>query len=331
MATFPPGGDSVAAQFVSAVFETQFGIAQERLDKSDQLSTDALNYIVNAPQIAEVDIAASLDLPDAPQIDGFSPAELTALYQSTTDEIKAMLADGLSNFLTTYFPLGNELAAARAWVENAITNGGTGIKPAVEAQIWERDRSRLLTDAARATGESVSFWAAKGYPLPPGALVGAVSDIDQDLRNKIAQASRDVAIKQADLEIENIRFAVDKALQLRTAAIQAAGDYIRTLALGPQLGAQLATAMLDAKAKLANVLTSFYQAKVTALELPARVAIADANAAVEVRKANLDSQVRLISARVATMEAAARAVATQASAALNALNANTGYSGNEST
>ncbi len=329
MATFPSGGDSTAGQFVAAVYETQFEIAEDRLERSDQLTTDAINYLVNAPQIGEVDIDAALAIPEAPEIEGFSPAEMTALYQSTADEIQAMLADGLSTFLTTYFPLGNELAAARAWVENAITNGGTGIAAAVEAQIWERDRSRILTDAARATSEVVSSWAAKGYPLPPGALVGQVADIDQDARNKNAAASRDVAIKQAEIEIENVKFAVDKAIQLRSAAIAAAGDYIRTLALGPQLGVQLSSAMIDAKAKLANVLTSFFQAKINALELPARVAIAQAGLNVDVRKGNLGSQVELIRARVATIESAAKAVGVQASAALNALNASSGFSGSE--
>lgn len=326
---FTYNGPSTAAVFVAGVFNEQLLVANDRLDKSDQLTTDALALIGNAPQIGEVDIAAALALPPAPEIEGFSPSELTALYQSTADEIKAMLANGLSQFFTSYFPLGGELAAAQAWVQKALTTGGTGLNPVVEAQIWERDRSRLLRDAARAVDEVTAMWAARGYPVPPGALLDQVSRIDQDARDKIAQASRDVAIKQADLEIENIRFAVDKAISLRTSAIQAAGDYIRTLALGPQLGVQLASSVIDAKAKLANVLTSFYQAKISALELPVRVAIADANADVEVRKANLTAQVSVINARVATVEAAARAAGTQAAAALNALNGGASFSGSE--
>lgn len=326
---FTYAGPSVAATFVTGVFNEQFRVAKSRLDKSDQLTNDALALIANAPQISEVDIAASLDIPEAPEIEGFSPSELTALYKSTSDEIKALLANGLSRFFIDYFPLGNELAAARAWVENAIVNGGTGLNPIIEAQIYERDRSRVLNDAMRATSEATAAWAARGYPMPPGALYGRIESIDQDARDNIAKASSAVAIKQMEIEIENTRFAVDKALQMRTAAISAAGDYIRTLALAPQLGVQLASSVIDAKAKLANVLTSFYQAKISALELPVRIAIADANADVEVRKSNLSAQVSLINARVATVEAAARAAGTQASAALNALNANTSLGGSE--
>ena len=160
---FTYAGPSVAATFVTGVFNEQFRVAKSRLDKSDQLTNDALALIANAPQISEVDIAASLDIPEAPEIEGFSPSELTALYKSTSDEIKALLANGLSRFFIDYFPLGNELAAARAWVENAIVNGGTGLNPIIEAQIYERDRSRVLNDAMRATSD--------GRPLPIGSTV----------------------------------------------------------------------------------------------------------------------------------------------------------------
>ena len=327
--SFTYSGSSVTTAGVFGVFNEQLRQAQLALNRADAITSAALEYITNAPQIAEVDIAAALDMPVAPTLEGFTSAELTSLYQGTADEIEAMLGAGLTTFFTTYFPLGNELASARAWVENAITNGGTGINAAVEDQIWQRDRSRVLRDASRATEEATALWAARGYPLPPGALVHQVSVIDQDARDKIAQASRDVAIRQAEIELENIKFAVDKALALRVAAIQSAGDYLRTLALSPQLGVQLATSVVEAKAKMAAALTAFYQAQVSALELPARVAIADANADVDVRKSNLASQVEMIKARVNVVQAAAQAAGTQAAAAMNALNANAGISGRE--
>ena len=323
-------GQSDAGNFVAQLYNDAQELADRRLYVSDQLIKDAINAITMAPQIQEIDILASIDLPAAPDVEGFSAAELTALYQSTADEIKALLANGLVTFFTSYFPLGNELAAARAWIEKAITTGGTGLNPVIEAQIWERDRSRVLRDSARATDEAVSAWAARGYALPPGALVDQVGRIDQDARDKIAQASRDVAIKQAELELENIKFAIEKALDLRKAAIQSANDYIRTLALGPQLGAQLAGSLIDTRAKLADAAVRFYQAKVSALELPAKIAISEAGLNADIRKANLGSLVSTIRARVDTIEAAARQVGTQAAAALNALSASTAFNGNES-
>lgn len=326
---FTYSGTSVSAAFVAGVFNEQLRQAQLMLNRQDAQTEAALALIPNAPQANEVDIAATITMPTAPVIEGMTSAELTALYQGTADEIEALLGQGLTNFYTTYFPLGAELAAARAWVETAITTGGTGIPAAVEEQIWERDRARILRDSARASDEVISRWAGRGYPLPPGALNNQISVIEQDARDKIAQASRDRAIEQAKIEIENIRFAVDKAITMRTAAVQAAGDYLRTLALGPQLGVQLATSQVEAKTRMAQALTSFYQAEVSAQELPVRLAIADAQADVTIRQANLAAQTDNIKARVALVEAAAQSAGSAAAAAMNALGARTAIQAGE--
>lgn len=326
---FTYNGPSTAAVLVTGVFNEQMSVAEDRLAKADEYMRNALAAIGSPPSAADVDISANLSIPSPPDLGGFSSGELNSLYQGTADELKALLANGLTTFLTTYFPLGNELALAQAWVAKALSTGGTGLNATIEDQIWQRDRARVLRDAARAADQAMSTWAARGYSLPPGALVGQVAQINQDARDKIAAASRDVAIKQAEMEIENVRFAVEKAISLRTAAIQAAGDYLRTLALGPQLGVQLATSVVDAKSKMAQALTSFYQAQVSASELPVRVAIASANANVEIRKANLGAEVDVIRARVAVVEAAAQSAGTQAAAALNSLNASAGFNGSE--
>lgn len=326
---FTYSGPSASAAFVVGVFNEQLEVANQRLAASAEYTNLALQGLNNTPTVSDINLAGSGLVPFPPSLDGISPAEMISLYQGTSEEITAMLADGLTYFLTTYFPLGEELALARAWVARALSTGGTGLNPEIEDQIWQRERARLLKDAARATAQAASTWAARGYPLVPGGLAGQVEKIDQDARDKIAQSSRDIAIKQAEMELENIRFAVEKAISMRTVAIQAAGDYLRALALGPQLGAELATSLASAKTSMAQALTAMYQAEVAAVEIPVRVAIAEANANVELRKANLSAAVETIRARVEVTQAAALSAGTQAAAALNALNATTGFSANE--
>lgn len=329
MATFSVAGDSVAASLVAQVYDAQFEIAQGRLDKADDLAGEAFTAASGYGWINDVTLAKDLDIPPPPELDGFSSGELNSLYQGTADEIKAMLADGLTTFLTTYFPLGNELALAQAWVAKALSTGGTGLNATIEDQIWQRDRARVLRDAARAADQAMSTWAARGYSLPPGALVGQVAQINQDARDKIAAASRDVAIKQAEMEVENIRFAVEKAISMRTAAIQAAGDYIKTLALGPQLGVQLATSMVDAKAKIAQTMTSFYEAQIAAQELPVKIAIAEGQLNMEGSKASLAAATAMTRNRTDVAVAAMQQVGTQAAAALNSLSASSSFGGSE--
>ncbi len=323
-------GPSVSASLLAAVYDGAQATAADRLTKSDSLTNTALNYLNGIPITSPFRISGSVQLPVPPTLEGFNSAELNALFLSTADNVKQLIGGGLSKFYTDFFPLGTELGLAQNWIVQAFA-GGTGIPVAVEAQIWERDRSRVRRDSYRAEDEAIASWAVRGYPLPPGALMGQLETIRQDARDKVAQASRDTAIKQVDVQIENIRFAVEKAIDLRKSAIQAAGEYIRTLALGPQLGIQLATAVVDAKAKLAAALATFYSAQIAAAELPVKVAIAETNANIEVVRINTGSINTAIEARVKVVQAAAQAAGTQASAALNALSAQASFSGSETS
>lgn len=322
-------GNSVAANLVAQVYDAQFEIARARLDRADELASDAMSASQSSGFIGAVSLARDVDIPTPPPVDGFTAGELDSMYRGTAAEIKNLLAEGLTRFLTTYFPLGNELVLAQEWITKALTVGGSGINPLIEEQVWQRDRDRALKDAARATAQAMATWAARGYPLPPGALVGQVAMIDQDARGKVAETSRNAAIKQLEMELENVKFAVEKAISLRTAAIVAAGDYIKTLALGPKIGVELATSMVDAKAKIAGTLTSFYQAQVSALEIPVRIAIAQGQLNMDAAKASLASANDTARNRTDVAVAAMQQVGTQAAAALNALNANAGFSGSE--
>ena len=83
--------------------------------------------------------------------------------------------------------------------------GEVGIPSPVEDQIWQRDRSRVLADVNRTRDEVMSTFAARGFPLPPGAAAHAVRLAQADANDKIAMQSRDVAIKHVDILIENSR------------------------------------------------------------------------------------------------------------------------------
>ena len=149
------------------------------------------------------------------------------LYGSTYDQIIADLSDKFAGFFSEYFP--NEcdyLREAQAKLCEML-GGGSGIPAHVENQIWQRDRSRVLEDVNRARDDVLSTFAARGFPLPPGAAAHTVRLAEAEANNKIAQQSRDVAIKHVEILIENIKFAVQNALDYRIKGIQAAVDYIK--------------------------------------------------------------------------------------------------------
>ena len=322
-------GTSTAAALTVGVLNDAITFAAQQTLGVDTRVDQTLGFAANAPTIGTTPNLDNVAVPTPPSIN-FSPEQALSLYDSTRLQITQQLSDGFTNYLTTYFPLGTELTDAIAWVKRALTTGGSGVNTTVEAQLWDRDRSRILSDAQRVEDETAATWAARRYPTPPGALTYQVLQVRRDAQKAIAESSRGQAIKVFDTEVENARLAIDKAIDLRKAAISTALDYIKALALGPQLGATLASTLIDAEAKVATVFTEFYRAQVAAAEIPLRIGTTNAELLQRTNEANQKSQVDTLRLRVDATMAAAQALSVQAAAVLNGFHAAVGVQGSES-
>jgi hypothetical protein len=93
-------------------------------------------------------------------------------------------------------------------VLEAMLAGGTGIPVATETAIWERARDREAQSAEAGIVAATEEWAARGFSYPPGRLNGQVIALRDAANEKLNGVSREVAIKQADLEQANRQFAV---------------------------------------------------------------------------------------------------------------------------
>ena len=298
-------------------------LGNEKSEKAEELVDDAITASLGG---AGVIVQPTPNTPTVVEPNVYIPSVAagidTALFDSTYRQIIDDLSGMFADFFTEYFPVNTALmAGVEAWLTRAVTTGGTGVNSAVEQQIWQRSRDRFSTDAAAASDEAVASWAARGFPLPPGAAVGAVLDIQRKRSAEIADQSREIAINTFKTEIENIRFAIKTAIDYRVAAVSAAGDYIKALALGPQLATQLATAASDAQARLISAASQYYNARINVAQLAQakNLAITDFNLSAATQSSqNAVSYSRL---RADTAMAGAQALGQQASAALNAVNA----------
>lgn len=104
---------------------------------------------------------------------------------------------------------------------NAVTEairsrlaGGTGLDPVVEQAIWDRARSREAQLAENNLDEAVRNHSARGFSLPSGALAAQMRDAQRLALSKASEVSRDIAIKQADLEQANVKHAIEQGLAL---------------------------------------------------------------------------------------------------------------------
>lgn len=185
-------------------------------------------------------------------------------YNAMAGELVDKLATTFSGFLTDYFPRVNAcLTAAEQWLCDVINGDWTGIPANVESQIWERSRSRELMESRRREEEAVAQFAARGFSLPAGVLTGQIQEIQQDVANKVSSHGRDVAIKQAEIAVESVKFAVGEALKYRIAAINAAVEYWKAYLLPYDIATRMALAEADWKKTFYNAALEYYRVQVS--------------------------------------------------------------------
>lgn len=101
----------------------------------------------------------------------------------------------------------------------ARINSGTGLDPAVEAAIWDRARDRETNTAQAQIDDVTRMNESLGWDLPTGALTSALQKAQQGYYEKVSDLSRDIAIKQADLEQANLKHTIEHGMALESKLI----------------------------------------------------------------------------------------------------------------
>jgi hypothetical protein len=142
-----------------------------------------------------------------------------------------------------------------------ITNGGTGLGATIEANIWDRQVDRLRQDLDDAVDNTTALFAGRGFPLPTGVLAAQVQEHQRDFTNQRAQASRDVAIEQANIANENTKFWLTTGLSLEELEINHANNIANRALEAEKTVVQFSIALFNSEVDLFNANLSRYQAK----------------------------------------------------------------------
>lgn len=132
-------------------------------------------------------------LQDAPQLEILAP---TPYSYKRGPEYASQLLDNLKAVL------------------NRRIAGGSGLAPAVEQALWARARDREATIARSGETEVLRLHAARGFVLPSGVMAEQLRQANRDYLGKLSDLSRDISIKQAELEQQNLREAIAQGMQL---------------------------------------------------------------------------------------------------------------------
>jgi len=202
-----------------------------------------LNY-GTAPTVPEI---AEIEVPTAPTIAEVDTPEYLTLETPTFAGVNLHtdLLEPLETMPTltlvaptaySYTPGAEYSSALMTSLKNILTQrlaGGTGLDPAVEGAIWDRARDRE-TSLAQANIDNVMRTSESlGFALPPGVVIDQLREAQRDYHTKVSTLSRDIAIKQAELEQANLEKTitatldlegklVDESLRLETLAYESA-------------------------------------------------------------------------------------------------------------
>lgn len=317
-----------AAETVAAVLDAVGSvISQTSAQFYSQLAraTAAANSSTTMEPATRLDIVATDPVTrySIPATYKFSVNDVRNLYGKETEAVADELITKFDAFLEVHFPgLKAYVELAESWLDAALRDGGSGINSDVEGAIWSRERERILKDSYRATDEAATQWAAKGFVIPPGALIHQMAVIDREAQEKIGAASRERAIKTWEVELENVKLAMNMSLTLRSSSIQASMEYMKAMVMGAaQQGMAVTQQAQAAHQKLNDVLLEFYKTDVTGKDFNLRYRTTDETFAEHVRKANFDSDEAGRQLKVNAAVAALQGLSSQAASALNGLHA----------
>jgi hypothetical protein len=241
----------------------------------------------DTPSISVTDITLgemlSIELPEVPEI---SFPELDIVAPEYTIPAPVVWSFEVGDVLISDDPL---MQVAIERLKNNILNGGTGLSADVETAIWNRDLERMEQQLSDSTDKTTSMWAKKGFSLPDGLLAHSLSELQKEYMNKSIDRSREIAIKQAELEQANLFKSLELTYNLASKLIENLIRYEELVFRGQEATAKYANEYIDIQIKTYASLVDVYKAKAQTYEIRIRAELAK----VDVYKAQIEGQ-RLI-------------------------------------
>lgn len=327
--TYPGPGyyPAMLADVINAAWTEAIARQQSYDTKVANATTGWLDN-ANPPTIAATTVAVPSVTPPA-ATDTVTDAVL--LYDTKYQQLITVLDAKFSSFIANHFPDdATAYADVEAWLIAEMANPDRVLPASLANIIWNEDRSRILQDAARASADITAQWAAKGYPIPPGAAVHATLQINTKAQEELARSSRNVATKTFEMAYDKLKFVVQTVVSMRPMAMSAALDYIKSMAVAPSLANQLVDAGYGAESKLRTAAATYYGAQTDAAKMTYAANEYNAKATQGAAERNQASELSMIDYRLKALLAEAQALAQMATSLFNNIHASTGVSSTDS-
>lgn len=182
--------------------------------------------------------------------------------------------------------------------------GGTGIPVDVEYAIWQRGKDREVKNQLKTEEEILAKSATRGFQRPPGSVMAALDMASQDAQDKITDLSREIMIKQAELEQSNIKHAIEESIKLESVLSTNYNQFMNRALDAAKYVQQIAILLYEANVKRFEVQLAAYSTAAEVFKIRTQAELTKAEiykAEVEGQKLIVDlndSKVRLYTAQI---------------------------------
>lgn len=169
---------------------------------------------------------------------------------------------------------------------DGLTNGGYGIEPGDEQALWARARDRAEQQGKIEVEQAGKEAVATSFPMPQGVYYQRLERARQAAQEKMSEINREIALKRADLYVENRRFTIQEVQKYEQMAISLYNAVQERALNFAKAAAEIGLAIYDAAIKKFNADMDAYKTEAQVFEIRIRAELAKA----ELFKAQIDAE-----------------------------------------
>ena len=305
----------IIEQIISSAIYTADKYTRESKEVAEEIIDENIGIYLEPPS-SSLGFGIAAVEPDVPEV-----SDTIVGYEAQLNKIVALLSGQLAGFFNTYYPLSADAYdEANAWILNQITNGGTGVNKQVAAELWQRAREKIIRDARSIENQLTVGYAAKGYSIPPGAMLAKIENARFAGLTASGEAATTIAAKMFDAEVDMIKFAVGQALDARKMAMSAAADYIRAVASAPDSAVRTYNMKDENRARMINAAADWYRSRLSRDEIVLKSKLAEMEMGYKIYEERRNMHLDADRVKIDALGKAADVYGKTASAALSSLN-----------
>lgn len=212
-----------------------------------------------------------------------APPKFSDLFpdaDGTSQEVTRLDAQ-VTEWLSDYFPAINGCLknVPDEWLCNIISGTNPfGLHESVFKAVWHNSRDREERGLRSERASLAAEYSARGFSLPPGAMVAALDKAQQRASEAVQEVNRTETIRNEEVKLQLLQFAVQEANRYKLGIMSSLADFYRVWVTIPDKDIERARVRAQAYSSLYSALSAYYNVEISFEDLRLRAEAGDVDA-----------------------------------------------------